>query len=613
MQELSSATPHASAHATQLASRWLTEFDAALVGNSAMSLRELLLETGHWRDIAALTWSIGTTSGTDAVAQQLADSAVQVNAHKFRLDQRRSAPQWIERAGEMCLEFFCQFETKAAECIAVVRLQQPAAGTTSVEGQRALPADLESSASATVDSSLKAWTIMTALERLRGEQADTVVAPETLTDLDAPNWLDLRNTISAYEGRDPQVLIVGGGHAGCTSAAELGQLGIDALVIDREQRIGDNWRLRYHSLKLHNRTPINHFPHMRFPDTFPDYIPKDKLANWIESYVDAMEINFWTETSFEHAAYDQQNHCWDVRVRRADGSVRGLRPQHIIMATSVSGTPKRAQIPTLERFAGRVLHSSEFANGENWSGRKTAVFGTGTSAHDVAQNLQANCAEVTMVQRSPTMILNIEPSAQLYDGVYLGDGPVLEERDLLNSSFPIALVKQAHQIVTRKVREIDAELLAGLERAGFKLEFGEDDSGWPLKYRTRGGGYYFNAGCSDLIVSGDIKLAQYADIESFTPTGLRLRSGADIDLDLVVLATGYQGQDYLVRQYFGDTVADRIGPVWGMDPHSKELCNMWSPTPQPGLWFTAGSLSQCRIYSKYLAMQIKARLRGLSD
>ena len=66
----------------------------------------------------------------------------------------------------------------------------------------------------------------------------------------------------------------------------------------------------------------------------------------------------------------------------------------------------------------------------------------------------------------------------------------------------------------------------------------------------------------------------------------------------------------MVRRYLGDAVADRIGLVWGFD-EGGELRNMWRRTAQPGLWFTAGGLPQCRIYSKYLALQIKAVEQGL--
>jgi len=81
--------------------------------------------------------------------------------------------------------------------------------------------------------------------------------------------------------------------------------------------------------------------------------------------------------------------------------------------------------------------------------------------------------------------------------------------------------------------------------------------------------------------------------------------------DLLVLATGYAGQKEAVRPLLGDTTTARIGPVWGFDDEG-ELAGMWRPTGQPGLWFLAGGLAQCRIYSKVLALQIKARELGIA-
>ncbi len=406
--------------------------------------------------------------------------------------------------------------------------------------------------------------------------------------------------------REPDVLIVGGGHAGISAAVELKRIGLDVLVIDRALRIGDNWRLRYHGLKLHNKTPVNHLRYLPFPPTFPDYIPKDKIANWLESYVDSMEVNFWTGTTFDGADYDEASQRWAARVRRTDGTARTLRPKHIVLATSVSGTPNIPAIETLENFAGKVLHSSQFAGGQQWAGRSAVVLGTGTSAHDICQELQAHGADVTMVQRSPTMVVNVDPSAQLYDQSYLGDGPPVEIRDTLNSGLPLPVIKAAHKLITNEVKKLDAPLLQRLEQAGFRLEFGEDGTGWPLKFRTRGGGYYFNVGCSELIADGKIRLIQASDIERFTVNGLKLGDGSTLDAELVVLATGYKGLDHLVSSLFGEAVAERVGPVWGFDDKTQELRNMWTRTPQPGLWFTGGAFSQCRIYSRYIALQIDA-------
>ena len=295
-----------------------------------------------------------------------------------------------------------------------------------------------------------------------------------------------------------------------------------------------------------------------------------------------------------------------AKVRRSGRGVRTLRPKHIVMATSVSGTPNIPRIASLENFRGEVLHSSKFSLGAAWRGKSVVVLGTGTSAHDICQELQASGANVTMVQRSPTLVVNVDPSAQLYDKIYLGEGPPLSVRDLLNASVPLEVTKAAHKLITREVRELDASLLSRLEKVGFRLEFGEDGTGWPLKFRTRGGGYYFNVGCSDLIADGKIRLIQFSEIERFVEAGLRLTDGSLLGADLVVLATGYKGLDYVVGSIFGREVAQRVGPIWGFDADKQELRNMWTRTRQPGLWFTGGSFSQCRIYSRFIALQIDA-------
>ncbi len=260
-------------------------------------------------------------------------------------------------------------------------------------------------------------------------------------------------------------------------------------------------------------------------------------------------------------------------------------------------------------FGGKVLHSSQYDDGEAWKGKKVLVIGTGNSGHDIAQDLYSSGAKVTLVQRSSTLITNIEPSAQLAYALY-DEGLPLEDCDLITTSIPLSLARKSHFLLTEQAKKLDRELLEGLERVGFKLDFGEDGTGWQFKYLTRGGGYYFNVGCSDLIVAGKIGLVQFSDIAEFVADGARMRTGDTLGADLIVLATGYKGQEHLVRKLFGDEVAARVGPIWGFGD-GQELRNMFTRTAQPGLWFIAGSLAQCRIYSKYLGLQIKACEAGL--
>ena len=576
------------------ADNWLALFEDALAKSDAKSddgpLRTLFHPGSYWRDVLALSWNIQTLNGADAILNELKIHARRAAPSGFAIDPDRRAPRKVMRAGTDAIEAIFRFETKVGRGSGIIRLTPDAADR----------------------NALKAWTLLTELGELKGfEEQIGVQRPRGNAysrDFRGPNWLDLRNASAGYADRDPTVLVIGGGQSGLCIAARLKQLNVDTLIVDREKRIGDNWRKRYHALTLHNQVQVNHLPYMHFPPNWPTYIPKDKLANWFEAYVEAMELNFWTGTEFEGGAYSETEGRWTVTLRRADGSTRTMHPRHVVLATGVSGIPSLPDIAGLTDFQGKVMHSSQYDDGENWKGKRAIVIGTGNSGHDIAQDLHSSGADVTLVQRSSTLIVSIEPSAQLVYTPY-NDG-TLEDNDLIATSMPLALARKSHAMTAEKSKELDKELLEGLERVGFKLDFGENNTGWQFKYLTRGGGYYFNVGCSDLIVRGEIVLKQFADIDRFVAGGARMKGGETIAADLVVLATGYKRQEELVRLLFGEAVADRVGTIWGFG-EEQELRNMYTRTGQMGLWFIAGGLAQCRIGSKHLALQIKAIEEGL--
>ena len=570
---------------------WLAQFEMALAEADDVLLNTLFHSDSHWRDVLALTWRIRTVNGLDAILRELKAHVGRTHPTGFGTDPHRTAPRYVTRAGTNAIEAIFRFETAEGRGSGVLRLTPDAND----------------------GNTLRAWTLLTALDEIKGFEEQVGRSRPKGTSYShnfrGPNWLDLRKSAAEYVERDPVVLVVGGGQAGLSIAARLTQLQVDTLIVDRWQRIGDNWRNRYHALTLHNQVHVNHLPYMPFPPSWPTYIPKDKLAGWFEAYVEGMELNYWTATEFEGGAYNEKEERWSVVLRRADGTKREMRPRHVVMATGVSGIPNLPDIPTLRNFGGTVLHSSQYGDGEVWRGKNVLVIGTGNSGHDIAQDLYSSGAKVTLVQRNSTLIVNIEPSAQLPYALY-DEGPPLEDCDLITASVPLPLLRKTHILLTERAKNLDKELLDGLERVGFKLDFGEDGTGWQFKYLTRGGGYYFNVGCSDLIVGGEIGLVQFSDIATFVAEGARMRTGETLAADLIVLATGYKGQDYLVRKLFGDDVAARVGPIWGFGDE-QELRSMFTRTAQPGLWFIAGSLAQCRIYSKYLALQIKACEVGL--
>ncbi len=461
---------------------------------------------------------------------------------------------------------------------------------------------------------------MTSLESLRGLEEEAILEsaeePAFERDFHGPNWLDRRREASRYADRDPAVLIVGGGHAGITAAARLKALGVEALVVDRMARIGDNWRKRYHGLKLHNQKHSNHFPYLPFPKTWPKYIPKDKIANWLESYVETMEIDFWTGTTFKGATWDAGAKRWTAELDMdvAGGVHRTLHPRHIVMATSVSGTPNIPDIPTLDRFEGTVVHSSKFASGADWKGRPVYVFGTGTSAHDIAQDLHGNGAHVTIVQRSPTLIVNVEPGAQLYDGIYYGKGPTLEDRDLINVSVPLRVMKKAHRILTDQARAHDAPLLGGAGAGGLPAGVRRGRYGLAAqvsgprrrlllqrgRLRPRGAGRdRTDPVCRHRLVHGDRACDEGRRRTPCRPD----RAGNRL-----------QGPGSSGRAAFRAGDCPQGWARSGASTTTRRSCaTCGSRRRKRDCGFRAVPFAQCRMYSKYLALQIKAAELGLPE
>src|SRR5579872_5361000 len=318
---------------------WLDTFAATLKTQDTVAAAALFLPDGFWRDVLAFTWNIQTAAGRTAIAATLLDTLARAQPQNFRIPPARTPPRWVRRAGTDAIETLFAFETALGSANGVLRLTpDPQA-----------------------PSRLRAWTLITALHELKGhEEIPARRADDNagLRDFGAENWLDRRNSARAYKDRDPAVIVVGGGQAGLSIAARLHQLGVDTLIVDRHERIGDNWRKRYHSLTLHNEVHVNHLPYLPFPPTFPTYIPKDKLANWFEFYVEAMELNFWTGTELVAGSYDDTAKCWRVTLRRLDGSERIMRPRHLVFATGVSSIPSFPKdVPGLDAFRGTKVHS----------------------------------------------------------------------------------------------------------------------------------------------------------------------------------------------------------------------------------------------------------------
>ena len=572
----------------QLVSGWLARFEAALAAQDRAALENLFIEDCHWRDLFVFTWTITPRNGRNAVVPALLEALVPARPRNFRIAADRTPPRRVTRAGEQVVEGIVEFETDHLRGAGILRLP--------------------------VAEPSRAWMVSTALHEIKGAEWPVGANRPTgqndrLFGGDTKALRHLRQL--EYADREPAVLVVGGGHNGISTAAQLRMLGVDALVVERLPKVGDVWRNRYASLALHNKIHLNHLPFMKYPETWPLFLTKDDLGDWIEAYAKAMDVNVWTETEFLGARWNPEAQEWAARVRRPDGTERVLRPRHVVFANGgIVGQPHVPQFAGLDDFAGKVIHSHNYTSGEAWRGKKVLIIGVGNTAHDIAQDLHGYGADVKMIQRGSITVFSVE-AVTLNHALYYDGATSLEDCDLIATSpcYPVAL--RGYQLNVQKMLEIDKDLLAGLRARGMKLDIGEDGGGHQMKIRKQHGGYYLNVGCSDLIIDGEVGLLQTDDIDRFVAGGLRMKDGTVHEADLVITATGYEPPAKEVARLLGEEIPEKIGPIWGLDERDRELRNMYKPTAQQGLWFTGGGFAQGRVWTRFIALQIKAREAGL--
>jgi len=573
---------------------WLDDFERRLAAGDIAAAICLFDEQALWRDMVTFTWNIRTMDGAAEIAACLKATLAHVRPGHFQIEgEAREVKDSIEAR--------LSFETRDCQGWGHLRLRDG-----------------------------KCWTLLTTASALKGHEEKAGRRRENGVahgvQAKRKSWLDLRLAEQAELGssRQPYCVIVGGGQGGIALAARLARLAVPTIVLEKNARAGDSWRNRYKSLCLHDPVWYDHLPYLPFPDHWPVFSPKDKLGDWLEMYVKVMELNYWTSAACLAASYDETAQEWSVLVDRAGRQLR-LRPKQLVLATGMSGYPEVPKVAGCDSFLGEQHHSSRHGSGEAYTGKRCVVIGSNNSAHDIAADLWEHGAEVTMVQRSPTVVVRSETllekaHAPLFSEAALEQGITTEIADLMLASIPHRLVPERARPLYQDIRERDKDLYERLQKAGFWFHFGEDGTGIHCIYARRGSGYYIDVGASELIADGRIKLKSRVSLERITPRSVLLSDGSELPAELIVYATGYGSMTEWAAQLIGPEVADKVGKCWGLGsatakdpgPWEGELRNMWRPTQQEGLWFHAGNLQQSRFFSLQLALQIKARQLGIA-
>jgi putative flavoprotein involved in K+ transport len=572
---------------------WLKKFDEGLLARNPQSVADLFGEDCFWRDLVSFTWNHKTMEGKAAIADMVAATV------------GNTKPSHWRREGDAVVngdvtESWITFETEVARGKGYLRLKND-----------------------------KAWTLLTTMSELKGHEEkngprrDKGVVHGAFKD--RQTWLERREKEERELGIkvQPYCLIIGGGQGGVALGARLRKLNVPTIIIDKNKKPGESWRKRYKSLCLHDPVWYDHMPYLPFPADWPIFTPKDKMADWLESYAKIMELNYWGSTSCESAKFDEKKKEWVVKIKRG-GKTITLRPKQLVLATGLSGFPNVPKFKGQSSFKGEIHHSSKHPGPDKYAGRKAVIIGSNNSAHDIAAALWEKGCDVTMVQRTSTHIAKSDTlmefeAGPLYSEAAVARGIDVNKADLLYAATPYKLQAIGMIEVTKKIKERDADFYRRLEKTGFMHDWGDDGSGLHVKYIRRGSGYYIDVGASELICDGKIKLKTRVSVQEIKPKSVVFSDGSELPADLIVYATGYGNMNAWAAKLISQEVADKVGRVWGVGsnttkdpgPWEGEPRNMWKPTQQEALWFHGGNLHQSRHMSQFLSLQLKARMEGI--
>ncbi|KAH7319169.1 dimethylaniline monooxygenase (N-oxide forming) [Rhexocercosporidium sp. MPI-PUGE-AT-0058] len=530
-----------------------------------------------WRDIFALTGTLRTFYSASSIATVWQETTKRAKAEAFVLDHNSSRIVRLPQ-GSSWIETRFSFETNAAP------------RTTCSGFMNLVPGE---------DGKWRIWVMRSILEQLKLDGDVDVLEPVNKTS-------GLKNRHQQPSHFD--CVIIGGGQAGLSTAGRMKALGISYVVLDKHQNVGDSWKTRYNSARLHTSREYAHLPFERtFPSTYEEFLSRDDLAEGHQSWVSKFDINIWLDTKPISGTWDSTKEKWVLCLRR-NGKEQSVTCSNIVVAGGAGGqVPKMPNYPNREAFQGVVLHSAEYIDASKWKGKHGVVIGTANTAHDVAVDMvNAGLASVTMIQRSKTYVLPVEYYMKISRLSYNGTIPTTTA-DRSSQTQPLAVLDLISQVALHEQARREPERFDALERAGFKL-----DRWGSIQHclYARGGGHYIDVGGSKMVADGLIKVKSDALPTRYVQDGLTLSDDTHLKADVIVFATGFEGNmRYLVQEIFGDEVAESMGDYWGLD-REGEVKGAFKPSGHPAMWYHGGTIGLARYYSRFLALQIKAKLLG---
>ena len=344
-----------------------------------------------------------------------------------------------------------------------------------------------------------------------------------------------------------QILILGAGAAGLSTAGALKKIGLASTVLEQDTAIGGTWARRYDRLHLHTIRQLSGLAHLPLPRRYPRFVARDQFVRYLQHYATKLGLNVIAGCEVKRVTpLDNEDGAtgplWRVETDR------GIwQSQVVVVATGQYAVPRLPSWPGRETFAGQLIHSSEYRNGRAWTGKRALVIGVGNSGAEIATDLaDAGASYVAVSIRTPPFLTR----RQTY-GL-----PV----QLL--SFPMSWLppRIADKLASKMMRLAFGDMSKhGLMAPGYSPY---QDQRVPL----------IDVGFAAAVKQSRVSVRP--DVAGFTPTGVIFNNGLEEAFDLVVAATGFSsGLEQLLP--IPDLLTEDAYPRF---PSGE-------PTSYPGLYF----------------------------
>jgi len=338
------------------------------------------------------------------------------------------------------------------------------------------------------------------------------------------------------------VLIVGAGISGLGAAYHLRDQcpAKTFVVLDALEDFGGTWRThRYPGIR--SDSDLYTFGYRFKPWTGTPIASGEEILRYLGEVI--AENDLARHIRYGHAIlsadWDSETSLWTVLAERTDsGEAVHFTASFLWMCQGYYRHDRgyTPDWPGMEAFQGRIVHPQTWPDDVAYKDKRVLLIGSGATAATLLPAIAQDCAHITLLQRSPTYFIPGRNANDIADALN-----ALEIDPAWTHEIVRRQILKDQDAFTRRAFEdphtVKAELLAGVSAfVGPELtakHFTPRYLPWRQRIAFVPDGDLFQS-----VVSGKASIAD-GEIETFTPTGVRLTTGETLDADLIITATGF--------------------------------------------------------------------------